>query len=271
MALAQPNIPLQNLIEECREIQPAIGQAISNVRYTWFIDYHANSLVKRYHMIQYNVETHFRECKRFAHIFSQYPHILLGDHRQEVQFDDLNITMTLDEWVKFEDLPNGHLLFEVQYYIHTENFFPSVIFFRISKEVEEYEEKLSFVINQLLGIEAIEYQEPDVPAIDFPENNFPEIIQANPYQMKQLTFRSYPEQNHFFHLIRMPWTKEMKILAIFFFLVSGIAIGDRLLTGGNQEDQEGLDVEDSDLEDITDIQNPSNQTIQNSQRIIVIE
>lgn len=126
---------------------------------------------KKYHAVQFDVKENLKECKKFAMTFSKYPDIYLSDVRNEIQFDNLSLTMSINHWVRCGKLTNGLLIgYEIEYYIHTVENFPVMIFFRISKAIEDHKQKLDAFINAILERNTyIEWN--DLKAIDHSPTN----------------------------------------------------------------------------------------------------
>lgn len=105
----------------------------------------------RYEIQQFNVETQMSACFTLASKFSDRSDLFAGDHRTMIELGSYQRSLTVDQWVTCNELPDGKLNFQIGYYIHTEDYIPHTIFFRISKSEENYMEKLTFFVSALLN------------------------------------------------------------------------------------------------------------------------
>ncbi len=134
----------------------------------------------KYYVIKYDVQTNLNECKNFATFFSNNAEMFLGKSRREIQFDDLSLTMTIDQWVSCNQLPNGIFIgVPIEYYICTRDFFPYVIFFRISKDIKEHKKIMNIFINTILGREV--FNTPVIHQIEMENYNTIEMKTFNSY------------------------------------------------------------------------------------------
>ena len=124
-----------------------MAQLISSVYAPLYIFYSAYN----YFILQYDVIKNFRECKKFAFTFSQYPRLFLGNVRAEIQFDDINLTISPNIWVSCKSLINEELNYVVEYYIYTVKKLPHTIFFRIKNNEKLYTSKLKHFIDSILN------------------------------------------------------------------------------------------------------------------------
>lgn len=194
-----------NPLESAREFQSYIVESMSSMivsRVPSILQTFYNS--NFYYVVKYDVQHNFQECKQFSMTFAKYPDIFLGKRRTEMQFDDVNITVSVNNWVECSRLPDLYLSFTIEYYIHTVNNLPNAIFFRIPYSVDGYEEKLKYFIDsvllknkQLVDIESQSCQSGDVyvPMIGIDQDGYTEINQHG--KQRNLPIIPYQEyQNH---------------------------------------------------------------------------
>jgi len=105
-----------------------------------------------YHFVRYDIKEHKDICMKIAVLFSKYPHIFLGPKRSEIQLDNDSVTLSCNDWIECKSLQSIEIDFMVEYYIYTVNNFPVTIFFRINKNIQDYEEILMNFINYLIDI-----------------------------------------------------------------------------------------------------------------------
>lgn len=139
--------PFTNAINFQKDIVKSMSGQISS---GWFSSVYNTVSAKSYFVVKYDAKDNFEECTKFAFTFSKYPKLFLGNSRTEMQFNDVNLTLSINDWIECKSLINGLLNCSIEYYIHTINNLPATIYFRIKNNIESCEEKLKYFINSIL-------------------------------------------------------------------------------------------------------------------------
>jgi hypothetical protein len=154
---SQNQIQNRNQNQNQNKIQMDVVGQISKFRNLSVVNnLHKKYLLHTYHFIMFDILKSEKICKKIAIMFSDYPDIFLGDKRTEIQISNESVTLSLNEWIKCQSLPNLpnsdykiKIDYFVEYYIRVIDNFPVAILFRIKKDVSEYEKKLTTFIDCL--------------------------------------------------------------------------------------------------------------------------
>lgn len=136
-------------------------------------------LMHSYHFVRFDVVNDQETCKKIALTFSNNPDIFLGNKRTEIQIADLSVTLSLNDWIKCTNLINYTINYYVEYYVQVYNNFPVAIFFRIRKDIDQYEDKLMNFIDCLTN--------------DFNPNKNKRLMITNP--VKTIEYNGSDESN----------------------------------------------------------------------------
>lgn len=135
--------------------QNAIVKSMTHqISSNWISSIYNIITMKSYFVLSYDIKNNFKECTKFAFTFSKHPKFFLGNSRTEIQFNDINLTLSINNWIECKSVINILLNCIIEYYIHTINNLPSTIYFRIKKTEESYEDKLKYFINYILEDES---------------------------------------------------------------------------------------------------------------------
>ncbi len=133
-----------------KETDDTISEMSMMLAPTLLSPFHALYTSMMYHVIKFDVQKNFEDCRTFAFTFSEYPEIFLSTKRTELEFDGVCVTMSINQWVECTSIVRHRLEYTVEYYVHTFNHVPHTIFFRIKNSENAYKIKLDYFIDSIL-------------------------------------------------------------------------------------------------------------------------
>jgi len=216
-----PSNPFTNAINFQKDIVKCMSGEIST---GWLSSVYNTVSAKSYFVVKYDAKDNFKECTKFAFTFSKYPKLFLGNSRTEIQLNDINLTLSINDWVECKSLISGLLNCSIEYYIHTVNNLPSTIYFRIKNNIESHEEKLKYFINSILEDQThlIETNDTDINYIEDMDDTDDMELVGHP--LRQLQIIPYQEYTFIFPKIVTP-----QGVAVICLLASGYFVYQILL------------------------------------------
>lgn len=206
-----PSNPFTNAINFQKDIVKSMSGQISS---GWFSSVYNTVSAKSYFVVKYDAKDNFKECTKFAFTFSKYPKLFLGNSRTEIQLDDINLTLSINDWVECKSLINGLLNCSIEYYIHTINNLPATIYFRIKNNIESHEEKLKYFINSILEDQSHLIETNDmcnIEDIEDPEDTYDMELVGHPIRQLQII----PYQKYTFIFPKIVTPQGVAVMCLF--------------------------------------------------------